>query len=57
MALGRKLMLSYSLDIWDFKEDTTGFFINYASIVGLLVALTHYGLLGIQCYWAEAHEG
>lgn len=44
MAFGSKLMLTYSLDIWDFKESTGGFFINYASIVGLYAALVHYGL-------------
>jgi hypothetical protein len=48
MAFGEKLLLSYSLDMWDFNEDTIGFFINYASIVGFIVALTHYGLLCIQ---------
>jgi len=49
MAFGTKLMLTYSLDMWDFSESTHGFFIGYASIVGLYVAITHYtlGLLGI----------
>jgi hypothetical protein len=48
MAFGTKLMLTYSLDMWDFSENTLGFFIGYASIVGLYVAITHYtlGLLG-----------
>ena len=44
MAFGSKLMLTYSLDMWDFSESTLGFFINYASIVGLFSALTHYAL-------------
>lgn len=44
MAFGRKLMLSYSLDMWDFNESTLEFFVNYASIVGLYAAITHYGL-------------
>jgi hypothetical protein len=48
MAFGEKLMLSYSLDMWDFNEDTIGFFVNYASLVGLIVALTHYGLMCVQ---------
>ncbi|WP_320188816.1 DUF4405 domain-containing protein [Agrobacterium rosae] len=49
MAFGTKLMLTYSLDMWDFSENTFGFFIGYASIVGLYVTITHYtlGLLGI----------
>jgi len=48
MAFGTKLMLTYSLDMWDFSENTLGFFIGYASIVGLYAAITHYalGLLG-----------
>jgi hypothetical protein len=48
MAFGAKLMLTYSLDMWDFNESTFGFFINYASIVGLYAAATHYGLLLIR---------
>lgn len=44
MAFGTKLMLTYSLDMWDFNENTLGFFINYASIVGLYATLTHYAL-------------
>ncbi|SOC91755.1 protein of unknown function [Rhizobium sp. AN5] len=44
MAFGTKLMLTYSLDMWDFSENTVGFFIGYASIVGLYVAITHYAL-------------
>ncbi|NSZ65468.1 DUF4405 domain-containing protein [Agrobacterium tumefaciens] len=44
MAFGTKLMLNYSLDMWDFSENTVGFFIGYASIVGLYVAIAHYAL-------------
>lgn len=44
MAFGTKLMLNYSLDMWDFSENTVGFFIGYASIVGLYAAITHYAL-------------
>ncbi|MBY3201344.1 DUF4405 domain-containing protein [Rhizobium laguerreae] len=44
MAFGSKLMLTYSLDMWDFNESTFGFFLNYASIVGLYATLTHYVL-------------
>lgn len=44
MAFGSKLMLTYSLDMWDFNESTLGFFINYISIVGLCAAVTHYSL-------------
>lgn len=44
MAFGSKLMLTYSLDMWDFNESALGFFVNYASIVGLCAGITHYAL-------------
>jgi hypothetical protein len=44
MAFGSKLMLTYSLDMWDFNESTLQFFVNYGSIVGLYAVVTHYGL-------------
>lgn len=48
LAFGSKLMLTYSLDMWDFSENALGFFVGYATIVGLYTAITHYalGLLG-----------
>lgn len=48
MAFGSKLMLTYSLDMWDFNESTLWFFMNYGSIVVMLAALTHYALLAIS---------
>lgn len=48
MAFGSKLMLTYTLDMWDFSQSTHGFFINYAAIIGLYAALTHYGLIFIR---------
>lgn len=48
MAFGSKLMLTYTLDMWDFTESTLGFFLNYGSIVGLYASLTHYGLAGVR---------
>ena len=44
MAFGSKLMLIYTLDMWDFSESTPAFFFNYASIIGLIAAITHYAL-------------
>ncbi|MDR6590214.1 DUF4405 domain-containing protein [Agrobacterium tumefaciens] len=44
MALGTKLMLQYSLDMWDFNEASLGFFLNYGAIVGMFACGTHYGL-------------
>ncbi|CUX67113.1 DUF4405 domain-containing protein (plasmid) [Agrobacterium tumefaciens] len=52
MAFGSKLMLTYSLDMWDFNESTIGFFLNYGSIVGLFAAVTHYGLFSVR--WIRA---
>lgn len=48
MAFGSKLMLTYTLDMWDFTESTLWFFLNYASIVGLYASITHYGLVVVQ---------
>lgn len=44
MAFGSKLLLSYSLDMWDFNESTAAFFMNYASIVVMYGAITHYAV-------------
>lgn len=48
MAFGSKLLLTYTLDMWDFTESTLGFFLNYGSIVGLYASVTHYSLVGIR---------
>ncbi len=45
MGFGSKLMLTYTLDMWDFNEAAPQFFVNYGSIVGLYVAVGHYLLL------------
>lgn len=34
MAVGSKLMLTYTLDMWNFSESTLGFLLNYGSIGG-----------------------
>lgn len=44
MTFGSKLMLTYTLDMWDFNERTLLFFANYASIVGMYAAIIHYAL-------------
>lgn len=44
MGLGPRLLFHYALDMWDFNEDTFGFFANSLSILGLPLALSHYGL-------------
>lgn len=48
MTFGSKLMLSYSLDMWDFNESSLGFFLNYLAIVGLYAVVTHYVLAFIK---------
>lgn len=42
MTFGSKLMLTCTLDMWDFSESTLGFFVNYGSIMALVAALAHY---------------
>lgn len=44
MGVFTRLLFQYALDMWDFNADTIGFFANYLCIIGLLAALTHYGL-------------
>ncbi|NTJ66494.1 DUF4405 domain-containing protein [Agrobacterium rhizogenes] len=44
MGFSSKLMLTYTLDMWDFNESALGFFLNYGSIVCLYAAITHYSL-------------
>lgn len=50
MALGSKLMLTYSLDMWDFNDSTLGFFLNYGSLVGMFAAITYYSLLSLRWF-------
>lgn len=44
LALGDKLLLIPSLDLWDFNEATARFFVNHLSIMVLIGALAHYAL-------------
>ena len=57
MGLGTRLRFQYALDMWDFNADTLGFFANYLSILGLLVALSHYGLRVLRAALWRASEG
>lgn len=50
MAFGAKLLLIPTLDMWDFHTSTPEFFLRYGSIVGLYVALAHYGLKAGQAW-------
>lgn len=42
MTIGSKLVLYYAMDIWDFRNDALGFFLRYASIIGLYASTAHY---------------
>lgn len=55
MDVGSKLSFQMSLDGWDFENSTPGFFLNWISIVGLYVFLTHYVLSWIQKRRHKAH--
>ncbi|WGD32239.1 DUF4405 domain-containing protein [Ancylobacter sp. WKF20] len=57
MTFGSKLVLSYTLDMWDFHTQTLRFFVNFGAIIGLYAALTHYGLTGLQRRKASAVAG
>lgn len=48
MGAGTKLALQMSLDGWDFEASAVGFFLNWASIAGLYIFVTHYALMRIQ---------
>lgn len=48
MGVASKLSLQMSLEWWDFEESVSGFFLNWISVVGLYVFLTHYVLSWIQ---------
>lgn len=57
MGLGTRLRFQYALDMWDFNADTFGFFANYLSVLGLLVALSHYGLRVLRAAPGRVSEG
>jgi hypothetical protein len=44
LGLGTKLTMQVSLDWCNFEESVFGFFVHCVAVVGLYVALTHYGM-------------
>lgn len=42
MSIGSKLILYFTFDFWDFREEAVGFFLHYMSIIGLYVFIAHY---------------
>lgn len=44
LALGTKLTMEMTLDWWNFEESVIGFFVHCMAVMGLYIALTHYGL-------------
>lgn len=45
--IGSKLILLPTMQFWDFNENTIGFFVQHASIIGLYVVLAHYLMIGL----------
>jgi hypothetical protein len=54
MVFGSKLFLIDVMDMWDFKNEAMGFFFNFASIMGLYMALGHYASLWLRNRVASA---
>jgi hypothetical protein len=48
MLLGEKLLNVPALDMWDFNANAWGFFLHYASIVGLFACAGHYFAVWLQ---------
>jgi Domain of unknown function (DUF4405) len=48
MVFGSKLFLIDVLDMWDFNSQATVFFLNFASIMGLYISLSHYVSLWLR---------
>lgn len=48
MGVGTRLALQMSLDGWDFDTAAPAFFLNWASIAGLYIFVSHYAMLGVQ---------
>ena len=48
MGVGTKLALQMSLDGWDFDTAGPDFFLNWASIAGLYIFVSHYAMRGVQ---------
>ena len=48
MVFGSKLLMIDVMDMWDFNSQATVFFLNFASIMGLYIALSHYVSLWLR---------
>lgn len=46
-GIGSKLILVPTMQFWDFNENTIGFFIQHASIVGLFAVVAHYLMIAL----------
>lgn len=44
LGLGGKLSMRMTLDWWNFEETVAGFFVHCVAAVGLVIAITYYGL-------------
>ncbi|WP_159996364.1 DUF4405 domain-containing protein [Roseomonas sp. 18066] len=48
LGLAGRLSMQVSLDWWNFEESVAAFFLHCLAIMGLCVAVTHYGLQGCR---------
>lgn len=48
MVFGSKLFLIDVMDMWDFNSQAMVFFLNFASIIGLYISLSHYPSLWLR---------
>lgn len=51
--IGTKLILYYTFDFWNYDQSPVIFFVDYLSIMGLVVCITHYAVRLIQRNAAE----
>jgi hypothetical protein len=48
LDIGSRLLLIPTLQMWDFNDDTLGFFLLHGAIVALYVCLGHYAMVVLQ---------
>ncbi len=48
MVFGSKLFLIDVMDMWDFNGEAMAFFLNFGSIMGLYITLSHYTTLRLR---------
>ena len=51
--IGAKLILYYTFDFWNYDQSPVIFFVDYLSIMGLVICITHYVIRQMQRRAAE----